>query len=187
MGKIKDHPIWSKVIGSVLFAFIGGLALYFVPGGWPWVFDKVGSGLKWLMHWLASPATIPTWLLAIFIAITALVLIVVAWGLFLMLVTDKKDPLNLSRNGDYCANGIKFLYRYDGHQAKIITLLCQTCDFEIVPQNSHTFDQWRYQSTFICERCEQKLYVYSGKLQAYYDFIERCIEHEIRTASKLSV
>ena len=130
------HPIRNSIIAALGAAAITGIAVYFVPGGWPTVFATAKKMARTCVTWLGSSVGLPAWLVLL---LSVLAVVLVLAGLFLAIAL-------LRKSGDSSDNftvaeffGVKWRWKYGEHGIYHIASFCPTCDLQVHAQNASTY------------------------------------------------
>jgi hypothetical protein len=70
---IKDHPIWSKVVATLIAALIISFVIWIFPGGWNTFGAWVSGAWGWLGSSLSTRANISIWVIVLFGLVVALI------------------------------------------------------------------------------------------------------------------
>jgi hypothetical protein len=172
--KIWHDPVWSKVISAAIIAAVAAAYAYYK--GWlPAVLHRIVSG--WI--YVISPIAIPRWLLV------ALVLL----GLYAVLITVKallpQKPAgpNWTSYTTDSFDGLRWRWRYYGHEIHNLYSFCPHCDFQVYPDDTSSYAA---RIGFRCESCGRNLGTVRGPYGAFQDKITRLIQQKLRTGSFLS-
>ncbi len=121
---IKEHPIWSKVIASIITAVFLYLASL-IPGFYPAIWTVIkNTGV-----WLISSTPTPHWL----IVLLSLAALVVIGGVALRLFGSSEATVT---ENDYTQDrfwGIVWRWRYSRDGIWQVVSFCPNCDMQIYP------------------------------------------------------
>ena len=171
---IKEHPIWSKVIASVITAGV----LYFaslIPG----FYLAIWSGIKYSGAWLIATIPIPYWLLILLFFAAVIVIGKVALRLF-------TSPGALKTEYDYTQDqfwDIVWRWRYNRNDICQVVSFCPKCDMQIYPEREYGDMIYNKPdgSRFTCDHCGQFNKVVPIHPNNIENSVVRKIQRKLRT------
>lgn len=167
-------PVGSGVIVAVIVAVLGSLATY-AWGLWPAFVSA--AALTWGA--LLTPSQIPT-VLVVLVTLTATVLgaqRVRSWA-----AAKRAMPPPTAR--DYLEDQFmnmtwRWRWRFgQTFQIAEFRFFCASCDYEIVPKESHPYA--RVETIFRCDRCGEERARLENSLDALHSAAEREVHRKIR-------
>jgi hypothetical protein len=174
--RLKKHPIWSKVVASVITAAI----LYgatFIPG----LYGAVWNGIKAAAMWLIASTQVVNWLLII-MSILSLITVV---GIAARLQLYSESP-SVTTEEDYDEDRfweVVWRWRYGRQGIYKVVSFCPKCDMQIYAEQEYGDMIYNKPdgSRFECDHCREFGTVIPVHISNLENTVVRRIQRKLRT------
>jgi hypothetical protein len=174
------HPIRNSVIASLITAAVTGLLLAIIPGGWPWVVERVGDGYCATAKWLRAPIEIPAWMLILLVLVACGVLAV---GIIVVVAILRGSPAEPPKVTEGEFFGIKWRWGYGPGGIERMATFCPVCDLQVHPKDG---SQYRAidSTVFRCDDGHWESELFDCSYEDLEDRVRRKIQQRLRSENR---
>ena len=176
MAAEKSHPILRAVATGLLTTAILSLIVYIIPGGWLWVFTKVGELYKIAHAQLTTNVPLPFWLIAALV-LSILVAVLVSLILAVKWMIRTGAPAIESYVGEF--RGVKWRWQQGPRGIQGLTSFCPVCDLQVHPVRTDVYVTIP-RTAYRCDNGHWESKEFEGTPDDVNDLIRRLIHQQER-------
>lgn len=169
----KEGLFKSKVLPSLVTVSVVSFITTVIPGGWSWVFAKVG----FLAAWFVSDIPIPIWCFCLLAACSLAVFVAVGFLIYSAAAGKSHDGVNYTEDAFF---GIRWSWRYGQMGIYDLAAFCPECDLQIYARPNHRSYSGIGGIVYHCEDCQRDVQAFDCEEGEIENRVKRTIHKNLR-------